>query len=77
MQPIDQGSCDFKDGSFLINHHSSKFDVYRTCGSTGITFLFYHVTPREHMIIGIFDFVRRNPSALVTNVSSLMLIGLV
>ena len=54
------------------NPKSSFFEV---CfyGREYITFLFYQVTLRDHIINRIFDLVKSNPLTLVTTVSNLCL----
>ena len=60
-----------------VSHHCIKFDVYQSCGSGDITFVFFYVTLCHHMIEGICDSVSGISSAYVTTVSRLMVIVLI
>ena len=48
-----------------INYHCTKFDSYKSCERGDITFIFCHVTLRDHMIKWRYDLVNGNPSTKV------------
>lgn len=63
--------------NFVILHHVTTFETYSSSESGDLTFLFCQVTPRDHMIKGICDFVSRSPSTYVITLPVLVVSGLV
>lgn len=69
-----KGIFDLKSGSSL-SHHTSKFGVFRPCGSKDITFSTCHMKSCDYMIKGTCELVSESPSMQVTIVPSFVFIA--
>ena len=60
----------------MVCHHPAKFGGHRYCGSRDM-FLVCHKISQDHTIKGLCDYINRNASRSVTNMTILVAIGTV
>ena len=59
----------------MVYNHPVKFGDHRYSGSRDIIFLVCHITLKNHVIKGSFDYIGRSTSRYVTNLPSMVEIG--